>query len=124
MRKTEFRDQLNNLLTDGIEDQTFDETLTYTYQLLIKYQKENEDKRDVTNRGKPWTDEELTIVLSAAPTIENSMRFAKLFKRKYGSIEHIYRWASTDDKDVSAKRENDTFVKQVKRIAKKLVWRT
>lgn len=58
-----------------------------------------------------------------APTKRNCIKYAKIFGRGYGSIEEIYRWASTDDKTVQEKRPNVVFVGRVKKIAKELGWR-
>lgn len=75
-------------------------------------------------RGKPWSDDELRIVLSDAPTKENCLKHARGFGRGYGAIEQIYRWAATDDKRIAQKgRAEDTFVQQIKRVAKQLGWR-
>jgi len=52
----------------------------------------NEKFRDCSQKGKPWTDEELQIILQDAPTKANCLKYALLFKRGYGSIEQIYRW--------------------------------
>ena len=93
---------------------------TNIHNLLVDYEKENEAKRDVTNKREKWTDEELKIILSAAPTKENCVKYARLFKRGYGSIEQIYRWSVTPKKNMSSERKKDSFVQQVKRIAKEL----
>ena len=90
------------------------------YSLLVDYEKDNEEKRDTSNKGGKWTDEELKIILSDAPTKENCVKYARLFKRGYGSIEQIYRWAMTATKEMSEDRKNDSFILQVKRIAKEL----
>ena len=37
-----------------------------------------------------------------------------------GSIEQIYRWAVTPKKSMSEERKVDSFVQQVKRIAKEI----
>ena len=58
-----------------------------------------------------------------APTKRNCIKYAKIFGRGYGSIEEIYRWASTDDKTVQEKRPNDVFMGRAKKIAKELGWR-
>lgn len=42
-------------------------------------------------KGKPWTDAELRVVLSDAPTKENCVKHAKAFGRGYGALEQIYR---------------------------------
>ena len=90
------------------------------HNLLVDYEKENEVKRDVTKKGEKWTDEELKIILADAPTKENCVKYARLFKRGYGSIEQIYRWSVTPKKDMSDERKEDSFVQQVKRVAKEL----
>ena len=90
---------------------------------LTEYQQKNDGMRDKPNSGKEWTDAELRIVLQDAPTKANCVKYAKLFGRGYGSIEQIYRWASADDRTVEEKRPDDSFVAQIKRIAKELGWR-
>jgi hypothetical protein len=81
-------------------------------------------KQDVddVNRGKPWSDDALRVVLRLAPTHENIVRLALAFGRGTGAIEQIYRWAATSDKVVKQKRPDDAFIGQVKRIAKEVGW--
>ena len=98
----------------------YDEKMALVYSLLIDYEKENEEQRDISNKGEKWTDEELKIILTSAPTKENCIKYAKLFKRGYGSIEQIYRWAVTPKKNMSEERKADSFVQQVKKIAKEV----
>jgi len=74
-------------------------------------------------KGKPWTDDELRVVLSDAPTKENCLKHARGFSRGYGAIEQIYRWAATSDAVIRRKRPDDTFIAQIKRVAKQLGWR-
>jgi hypothetical protein len=74
-------------------------------------------------KGQPWTDDELRVVLSDAPTKENCLKHARGFARGYGAIEQIYRWAATTDAEVKRKRPDDEFIAQIKRIAKQLGWR-
>lgn len=77
-----------------------------------------------SGKGKPWTDAELRVVLSDAPTKENCVKHAKAFCRGYGALEQIYRWAAADRNTIREKgRENDVFIAQIKRIAKELGWR-
>ena len=95
-------------------------------RLLKEYtfNKEKNQKFDQSNKGKPWTDDELKVILSFAPTKENCLLLAKAFKRGYGSIEQIFRWATTDMKTIkNSERKDDSFVLQVKRIYKELGWR-
>ena len=120
MTKREYKEKLFAVLCQPIEGMSFDEQITYVEKLLIDFQKENENKRDTSNKGKEWTDEQLKIILSDAASASNCMKYAKIFHRGYGSIEQIYRWSTTPQKDVDKKRGDDKFVLQVKRIAKEL----
>lgn len=120
MKRKEFKENLFAALDNDVDDITYDEKMVLVHNLLVDYEKENETRRDITNKGEKWTDEELKIILSAAPTKENCVKYARLFKRGYGSIEQIYRWSVTPKKDMSDERKEDSFVKQVKRIAKEL----
>jgi hypothetical protein len=74
-------------------------------------------------KGQPWTDDELRVVLSDAPTKENCLKHARAFQRGYGAIEQTYRWAASTDAQVKRKRPNDHFIAQIKRVAKQLGWR-
>ena len=66
---------------------------------------------------------DLRVVLSDAPTKENCLKHARGFGRGYGSIEQIYRWAASSEDAIAAKRPDDSFVKQIKRVSKQLGWR-
>lgn len=91
-------------------------------KILFEYEKNI--KYDESNKGSSWTDEELKMILSFAPTKENALKLSKTFKRGYGSIEQIFRWASTSADDIKKKgRENDGFIIQIKKVAKELGWR-
>ena len=48
------------------------------------------------------------------------MKYAVLFSRGYGSIEQIYRWSTTQDKKLSTRRKEDSFIQQIKKVAKEL----
>jgi predicted secreted protein len=74
-------------------------------------------------KGDRWTDEELRVILSDAPTKENCLKHARGFNRGYGAIEQIYRWAAATDARIKAERAGDTFIAQIKRVAKQLGWR-
>ena len=74
-------------------------------------------------KGKPWTDDELRVILADAPTKENCLKHARGFGRGYGAIEQIYRWAATSDAVIRRKRPDDAFIAQIKRVAKQLGWR-
>ena len=123
MKRKEFKENLFAALDNDVDGIFYDEKMILVHNLIVDYEKENEEKRDVTKKGKKWTDEELKIILADAPTKENCVKYARLFKRGYGSIEQIYRWSVTPKKDMSDERKEDSFVQQVKRVAKELVIR-
>lgn len=120
MKRKEFKENLFAALDNDVDGISYDEKMILVHNLLVDYEKENEVKRDVTKKGEKWTDEELKIILADAPTKENCVKYARLFKRGYGSIEQIYRWSVTPKKDMSDERKEDSFVQQVKRVAKEL----
>lgn len=120
MKRKEFKENLFAALDNDVDGISYDEKMNLVHNLLVDYEKENEVKRDVTKKGEKWTDEELKIILADAPTKENCVKYARLFKRGYGSIEQIYRWSVTPKKDMTDERKEDSFVQQVKRVAKEL----
>ena len=120
MKRKEFKENLFAALDNDVDGISYDEKMILVHNLLVDYEKENEVKRDVTKKGEKWTDEELKIILTDAPTKENCVKYARLFKRGYGSIEQIYRWSVTPKKDMTDERKEDSFVQQVKRVAKEL----
>ena len=114
---------MSDLLGENIDDMEFDEKMNFVSNIIIEFEKENEHLRDTSNKGKSWKDEELKIILTDAPTKYNCLKYAKIFKRGYGSIEQIYRWATTPSKDMSDERQNDAFIQQIKRVAKEIGFR-
>ena len=120
MKQKDFKESLYDALDNEVDGMSYDEKMTLVHSLLVDYEKDNEEKRDISNKGCKWSDEELKIILSDAPTKENCIKYARLFKRGYGSIEQIYRWSVTTTKEMSEERKNDSFIIQVKRIAKEL----
>lgn len=120
MKRKEFKERLFLALDEDVDGITYDEKMVLVHGLLVEYEKENEEKRDITNKGAKWTDEELKIILLDAPTKENCVKYARLFKRGYGSIEQIYRWSVTAQKDMTDERKVDSFIKQIKKVAKEI----
>ena len=123
MKRKEFKENLFTALDNDVDGISYDEKMILVYNFLVDYEKENEIKRDVTKKGEKWTAEGLKIILADTPTKENCVKYARLFKRGYGSIEQIYRWSVTPKKDMSDECKEDSFVQQVKRVAKELVIR-
>lgn len=123
MKKSEFQHALFSAFDQSVDGMSFEKRMEFIEKCFSEYQRKNDKKRERPNYGKPWSDRELSIVLQSAPTVENCLRYAKLFGRGYGSIELIYRWASTADRDIPEDKADDVFIAHVKRIAKKVGWR-
>ncbi len=121
MTKTGFRDRFRSLLIEEVADLSLDEKLAIVKQCCIDAQESA--GFDEGNKGNSWTDEELQVVLQHAPTKENCMLLARAFRRGYGSIEQIFRWAATTDDEVAAKRPDDVFIQQIKRVGRLVGWR-
>lgn len=114
MKRNEFFEELDRLTIENKNKHIKD----------YIFEKEKNENYDQSNKGNPWTDDELRVILSFAPTKENCLLLAKAFKRGYGSIEQIFRWATTDLKTIkNSERKSDTFILQVKRIYKEMGWR-
>ena len=114
MKKSEFQQSLAALFDQAVDGTSFEERMELCHRAL---------QCERPNYGKPWSDRELRVVLQSAPTVENCLRYAKLFGRGYGSIELIYRWASTADQDIPEEKADDVFIAHIKRIAKEVGWR-
>ena len=123
MKKSEFKTRLFELWNIAVDELSYEDKMQLIEQYFTEFQIKHDEQRDRPNKGETWTDEELRIVLMDAPTKSNCIKYAKIFGRGYGSIEQIYRWASTDDRIVKEKRPDDAFVAHVKQIAKELGWR-
>ncbi len=120
MKKKDYKARLYEVFDTDVEDMGYLDRMALIQNCLLEYQKDSEDKRDTSNKRKPWTDDELKIILSDAPSVQNCMKYAVLFKRGYGSIEQIYRWSTTQNQELSPRRREDKFIQQIKRVAKEL----
>jgi hypothetical protein len=123
MKHIVFKKQLFNLLNQNVGNMKFDEKMKYVGRKIIEFERRNENSRDISNNGKKWTDEELELILSDGATETNCLRYAKLFKRGYGSIELIHRWARTPNNMLSDKQKNNSFIKQIKKVARDIGFR-
>ena len=122
MTKREFKEVIRQLLNEEISSlSSWEEKVSFTRQILIEMDKDH--GHDESNKGKPWSDDELRLILQLSPTKENMVKLARAFRRGYGSIEQIYRWAAEDKRSIQQKRPNDAFVQQIKRIATEIGWR-
>ena len=85
MKRKEFKEKLFDALKSDVDNMSYDEKMILVNNLLIDFEKENEYLRDTSNKGQKWKDEELKIILSDAPSKANCIKYARLFKRGYGS---------------------------------------
>lgn len=122
MTKAEFKKQILTLLASSVDGLSDDEKPALVRRVVTEFEKEQ--TWDQSNARAPWSDDELRVVLSRAPTHENTLRLAKAFKRGYGSIEQIYRWAGQSEKRIADARADDAFIQRIKRIRKELGWRS
>ena len=123
MKHIVFKKQLFNLLNQNVGNMKFDEKMKYVGRKIIEFERRNENSRDISNNGKKWTDEELELRLSDGATETHCLRYAKWFKRGYGSIELIHRWARTPNNMLSDKQKNNSFIKQIKKVARDIGFR-
>lgn len=122
MKKKEFKETFLDLLKSNVESLEIEEKISLVKGYLFTEEKTLQHDKD--NAGRPWTDNELMMVLSYAPTRENCLKLAKVFERGYGSLEQIFRWATYTDEEMKTKgREKDTFIQQVRKVSKKMGWR-
>lgn len=120
MKKSEFKSSLKELISslEGFDDEFL--KLEYVKNIIIDFKIQFESSNNLENKEKPWDDEALEIILSEASSKTNCLKYARLFKRGYGSIEQIYRWAGTPEGKMDDVRKEDSFIQQIHRIKKKL----
>jgi hypothetical protein len=122
MKLKEFRKQMSEVINQGYSSLTFDEISSEIDEAFVQVAKEK--GWPTPNKGKEWSDAELALVLTDAPTKRNTVKYARLLGRGFGSVEMVYRWAYTCDKEIKAKdRDKDKFIKQIKKIARQVGWR-
>ena len=122
MTKAEFKKQVMALLSSSVDGLDHEDKAALVRRAATEFEKGQ--PWDTSNTREPWSDDELRVVLSRAPTHENTLRLAKAFKRGYGSIEQIYRWAGQSERRIADARADDTFTQRIKRIRKELGWRS
>jgi hypothetical protein len=121
MNKREFKENIDALISVDVDGLSLDEKISLIRQRILEAEKLA--GFDNSNRGNSWTDEELRVILKTAPTKENCMMLGRAFRRGYGSIEQIFRWAAEDQATINSNRPDDAFIRQIKRIAKEIGWR-
>ncbi len=72
---------------------------------------------------KRWTDDELFLVLTHAPTKANVTYLAHSLDRTPGSIAMVFRWAQQSQKTIDKeKRRISLFLNRIKQTAKLVGW--
>jgi hypothetical protein len=75
----------------------------------------------LTNRRKPWSDDELRLILAHAPTRANVLRLARAFLRTEDSIEMIYRWAGQSAQRLRSQRPHH-ISQRILRLRREVGW--
>jgi len=122
MKKREFQEKLRSLVINQVDGYTWEDKMALVKNELFKLDKEFNDSPE--NKGQPWTDDEIRLVLSMAPTSENICTLARAFKRGHGSIEQVFRWAGQSPDRIQSERSDDAFVQRIERIRKEIGWRS
>lgn len=52
MKRNEFKEKLFEALNNIVDDMNYDEKMTLVHSLLVDYEKENEEQRDISNKGE------------------------------------------------------------------------
>ena len=78
MDKKEFKDNIKNLLDSYVEEVDWDEKIAIIRQSILEL--EWQLGFGESNKGRPWSDDELRLILRTAPTKENFMRLARTFR--------------------------------------------
>lgn len=78
IKKTEFQKKLRSLLIQDVEGLSWEEKLALVNSEVLKLDIERNSEPE--NKGKPWSDHELRLVLSMAPTRESIMLLSKALK--------------------------------------------
>lgn len=120
MKRKEFKEKLFDALKSDVDNMSYDEKMILVNNLLIDFEKENEYLRDTSNKGQKWKDEELKIILSDAPSKANCIKYARLFKRGMEVSNRYIDGATTSPIEMSDERKEDSFICQIKKVAKEL----
>ena len=108
MNKSQFKEKIKELIAANVANTDISEKIAIAKKAIMEIEKEQ--KWSTANSGNLWTDDELRLVLSHPPTQENMILLAKAFKRGYGSIEQIFRWAGQSERRIEEERGDDAFI--------------
>ncbi len=82
MKKSEFREKVDDILAADVDNIDWDEKAAIVRQRIVEAEKSLSFNTE--NSGNSWTDEELRVILKTAPTKENCIFLARAFRRGYG----------------------------------------
>ena len=51
MKRKDFKESLYDALDNEVDGMSYDEKMTLVHSLLVDYEKDNEEKRDISNKG-------------------------------------------------------------------------
>lgn len=51
MKRKDFKESLYDALDNEVDGISYDEKMTLVHSLLVDYEKDNEEKRDISNKG-------------------------------------------------------------------------
>lgn len=120
MKKTEYRSQIREAIQTDVENLDLNQKAALVRKCL--FEAESQAEYDASNKRQPYTDDELRVIFSMAPTEENCVRLAKSLKRGVGGIKQIYQWAATTQNKIDEVAPDSSFHKQIKRVAKEMGW--
>lgn len=118
--QNEFKQDIKRSLEKYIINSSWTDKLSLVEKELYKI--DSDLNVEPKNKRKPWSDDELRLVLSMAPNRSSVMILAKALGRGHGSIEQIYRWAGQSKETIITERSNNAFVQQIVRIRKEIGW--
>jgi hypothetical protein len=89
MKRKEFKMAIREEISSAYSNLTFDEISSEIDEAFVKVAKEK--GWPTPNKGKERSDAELALVLTDAPTKRNTVKYARLLGRGFGSVEMVYR---------------------------------
>lgn len=54
MKRKEFKETLFETLNNVVDGMSYDDKMILVHNLLVDYEKDNEEKRDTSNKGSKW----------------------------------------------------------------------
>ena len=98
------------------------------YKSTTPARKPNTAPIEAFNKGQPYSDDEIRLILSLTPTAENAAKIAIVLGREPKAIELVYRKAMESQKDLLEHHPSSEpgvprgFIEPLIRIRKELGW--